>query len=592
MLRVFPHNWTDFTSNGLAVLNNATNVKVTKEINGDYSLTFDLNADDGKWQYINYNALILCEGQLFRVYKKNQKKDGSLTRTAECVHVSTSDLSAELIVNIPDLINKTPREIITAVLTSGKFHIMSDAEVAALGMSWVSEATDFLSASKLSGIDFIKKLLEILKKGELYIDNYKIAIVNRIGRDTGLILSMANNLKSIEEEGVASITNRLYVFGKDDMPLPTPGGYIESSSSISAYGLRVGYATFDTVDDPAELLQKANWLFDANNPKRLDYPAVTHKVSMVDLYKLYGDKYKIGLGDSVVIKNEVLGINETKRVVKIEYYPYSPQQSEVTLGYPPATYNDFFERLAQTYTTVKKATIQSSGNIKADYLENIRSKLQTEVNEAAVDALMHDHADLYVDNLNDPQKAILIGKGIFAIANSKKENGDWDWRTIATGDRVVADEVDAAWVYAGALVGNVFKTAETGKRIEITSNCFKIYNAANKLEGMAFGDGVGTNYGDMFFYNPVAGGPSEVAMKIYNTLGDGFVIAPEGSYGLQIGVPNKTVIAVGNWECGGAALKDLNDGLNPYLTANGISGTVTFGDKTITVVDGQITGIT
>lgn len=453
MLRVFPHDCTDFTTNGLVVLNNATNVKVTKEINGEYSLSFAMNADDEKWQYINYNALVLCEGQLFRVYKKNQKKDGTLNRTAECIHVSASDLAAEFSPNVPDLINKTPREILTSVLASGKFHIMSDAEVSALGMSWVSESTDFLSTSKLFGTDLIKKLIEILKKGELYIDNYNIAIVNRVGKDTGMILSMANNLKSIEEEGVASLQNRLYVFGKDDMPLPTSGGYIESTDSIAAYGLRVGYATFDTVDDPAELLQKAQWLFDENNPKRLDYPNVTHKVSMVDLYKLYGNNYKVSLGDSVVIKNEVLGVSETKRVVKIEYYPYSPQQSEVTLGYPPATYNDFFEKLAQTHATVKKATI-SSGNIKADFLENIRSKLQTEVNAAAVNALMHDHADLYVDNLASPQKAILIGKGIFAIANSKKVNGDWNWRTIATGDKIVADEVNANWVYAGLITGN------------------------------------------------------------------------------------------------------------------------------------------
>jgi hypothetical protein len=458
-------------------------------------------------------------------------------------------------------------------------------------MSWVSEATDFLSTSKLFGTDFVKKLLEILRKGELYVDNYKIAIVNRIGRDTGIVLSMANNLKSIEEEGVASITNRLYVFGKDDMPLPTAGGYIESSSSIAAYGLRIGYATFDTVDDPGELLQKANWLFDSNNPKRLDYPDVTHKVSMVDLHKLHGDKYKIGLGDSVVIKNEVLGVNETKRVVKIEYYPYSPQQSEVTLGYPPATYNDFFEKLASTYTTVKKATIQSNGNIKADYLENIRSKLQTEVNEAAVDALMHDHADLYVDSLNYPQKAILIGKGIFAIANSKKEKGDWNWRTIATGDRVVADEVDANWIYAGVLVGNTFKTAETGKRIEMSSNCLKTYNAANKLEGMAFGDGVGTNYGDILFYNPVTGG-SQVAMRIYNTVGDGFAIVPEGNYKLQLGYPDKTTLPVGIWNCANAAFVGLNDGASYYLKENGISGTFTTADgKTVTVNNGLITSI-
>lgn len=72
---------------------------------------------------------------------------------------------------------------------------------------------------------------------------------------------------------------------------------------------------------------------------------------------------------------------------------------------------------------------------------------------------------MYVDDVNNPTKAILIGDGIFAISNSKV-GGDWNWRTIATGDKVIADEVDAGWVYAGGISADQITTGKlTADRI-------------------------------------------------------------------------------------------------------------------------------
>ncbi|NLD50582.1 MAG: hypothetical protein GX660_25860, partial [Clostridiaceae bacterium] len=111
----------------------------------------------------------------------------------------------------------------------------------------------------------------------------------------------------------------------------------------------------------------------------------------------------------------------------------------------------------------------AKGNIVAQYVDNIRTKLQTEINTNVENALMHNIPDMYVDNVENPTKAILIGAGIFAIANSKKVNGDWDWRTIATGDKVIADEVAASWVYAGNIIADQISTSIPDSKISSAS---------------------------------------------------------------------------------------------------------------------------
>ena len=65
MLKLFEYN---NSSNLLAVLNNAREVKILREINGAYTLSFNCPADE-KADFIRVNRLVECEGQLFRIMK-------------------------------------------------------------------------------------------------------------------------------------------------------------------------------------------------------------------------------------------------------------------------------------------------------------------------------------------------------------------------------------------------------------------------------------------------------------------------------------------------------------------------------------------
>ena len=306
MLRVYDKNATDFNNNGLAILNEATNVQVTRELNGEFKLSFDYPVNSDKWQYLKQRNKVVCEGQQFRIYQKSRNKAGTMTRTVECLHV-ISDASQKHIPYLAPLIGQAPKSIMLTAFAGTDFRIMTEQEVQTLGMQWVTDLTDIMEMSKTNPMEVVKQLIENLGKGELYIDNYNIALVERIGKDTGLYCTLSNNLQSLgdTEEG-SNIITRLYAYGKDGLPLPSdvaPNGYIDSEEGIANFGICEGFIDYDTVEDPQELYQKALWEFSPDNPNRKDMPDLSYSVKLIELNKLYGNNFKLSLGDSIRIKD-------------------------------------------------------------------------------------------------------------------------------------------------------------------------------------------------------------------------------------------------------------------------------------------------
>jgi hypothetical protein len=332
----------------------------------------------------------------------------------------------------------------------------------------------------------------------------------------------------------------------------------------------------------------------------IDKPKVSYTADILELKKLkdYGEIESFQIGDSGKMYDPGIEVDTTQRIVGYEYYPYEPKQSVIELANydisKKITYGGMLAGLIQSKQNFEKIKT-AQGTINAAWLENIRSKLQTEINTVMQNALMHDQADLYVDNVNNPTKAIMIGSGIFAIANSKKANGDWNWRTIATGDKVIADEVNALWVYAGAIKASQIDVSEgkiTANQIDVTDLVAERirHPSSENTYGV-----MGGTYGDLIlFYN------NTEFFRIYNGL-DGVSFKCNGLYFLSssgnITQPQHT------WDCRNAIFTGLFNGSSwyatqqwvqskDYLTGSGISGMFTTVDgKTVTVSNGLVTSI-
>lgn len=448
----------DFSGAGLAVLGIASNVKIKEVINGEFLLSFILPRTDPNWQHIqpeNFIKVYDCsqrKDQLFRIRSFDEQRDnsGKLTSNVQCEHVYYDAHDCKFIPAV-ELIGQTPTEVLTYAFSGTRFTI---------GTVEITTMTDIFM-DKVYPSEIVAKLIENVG-GELIKDNWTISLVNKRGSNTGVEFRYGKNQASLKRETDAKgVITRLYPFGKDGLQIAGSLGYIDSPLIDNYDRPRAGHIDYKDIEDPAELLTAAQAEWSTSEKDGIDKPIVTYSGEFIELKKLqeYGDVEAFGLGDIVKIIDEGLDADTTQRIMEYDYYPYEPKKSAISLSNTkPSVYkrnrpSNIIGDMIGSGNYVRDMQT-SSGDINSGWLDNIRTKLQTEINGMVQTALQHVQADIYLDNQTNPTKALILGPGLFAIANSKKPNGDWDWRTIANGDRVVADEVDAAWVYAGAVKAN------------------------------------------------------------------------------------------------------------------------------------------
>lgn len=471
MIKVYPKGTTleqMRTSNGLCVLKQANEVCISQEINATPVLTFAMTTDSKSWQFIRQNNLVLCDGQIYRIYKKSRQKDSKITRTVTALHV-ISEASQRLILTFPKQIGKTPKEIMSKAFENTPFIMVTALPN---GMKWVTEPTDFIDdISKVTPMEITKQLIEKLGKGELYINNYEIALVEKLISNPNTVNATTKlNVKSIsDEEDGTDIITRLYPFGKDDLPLSGDVPYVESPL-IDELGEREGYKEYKDITDPEELRAKAEYEFSEENPKRIDMPNLSYNIGLIDLYKIYGERYKIGLGDSLKITDFDLGLDTVQRIVKYQYYPYSAQSSSVTLGNPPKTFTEALKTLVSSEEKFSHA-LNGEGNLKTSFLENLIKNKSEYITDAilANEVTVHKTGDLWFFENAAGDRAIAIVDGQLAISDTKNADGSWVWTTFIDGKSVTADVINS-----GTLNTDLIELKSTDGKTYLHGNEFRM----------------------------------------------------------------------------------------------------------------------
>lgn len=336
MLRLFKYDAVNFNSGQTAFLGEASKIKVTREINGAHDLSFNHPACGEKAEMIKPNMIVVCEGQAYRIMRTSRQADAEMT--VECSHVYNADAPKFHLQNVPDMIGVKPVQVIQRVFLNSKFTLFSDSELEELGMRRVDYdgfKIDFFSEDKTNPYDVMKTLIESCGKGEIYTDNYKIALVECIGKDRGLRLSLGKNLGGLTvEKDVSDLVTRLYPYGYSDAHIGSVNGgiqYIESPNA-AVYGIRSGYADYSEYKSPQTILERALWEFDSENEKRIDVPDINISGDLTDLSKLaVSDSFEaVDLGDKISVSDG----NERffERVIKIEKYPFEPERTAVSIG--------------------------------------------------------------------------------------------------------------------------------------------------------------------------------------------------------------------------------------------------------------------
>lgn len=312
---------TEFTSNGLGVLNDTVSAVVLEERNGAYELTMEYPADGIHFSDISARCIILAKPnptdspQPFRIYRITKPIGGIVTIYAQ--HISY-DLSG---VAVSPFSANTLAEAISAMqshaLPSDQPFILTTDMNKGTGLSITTPAS---FRAMMGGQE--NSLIDIYG-GEYSYDKYSISLNANRGEDRGFTLRYGKNLTSFEQdENCAAVYSHIYPYWTDGTTtievnngeygklVPTTGTELPYTKilpkDLSSY--------FENQPTAADLLTTAKYYV---SKAQLGVPKVSLTVSFAQLEENGIDR--VNLCDTVTVVFPKMGVNAKAKVVTAEY---------------------------------------------------------------------------------------------------------------------------------------------------------------------------------------------------------------------------------------------------------------------------------
>lgn len=282
-----------------------------------------------------------------------------------------------------------------------------------------------------------KKLIDVLG-GEIQFrvvgDDIYIDYLKRVGEVKTTEIALSKNMKSItRERDPSEYVTRLIPLGakiSDDseerITIEGVNGkiYVDDGRGINDYGIHVGYVEWDDVTDPQLLYAKANkWLLD--NGKVL----VKYSITALDLSLLGLDIDDFERGNTHPIKNALIGIDDTARIIKKNIDITDDTKGTIEVG-------DKFKTLTEIRQDQKRETVAAV-------------KVIQRVNG---DYVSKTDKDRVVEMVNDSTKKVTIDRnrlevnsdkfGLSADGTLTARDVDISGRFQATGTRSPATDVN------------------------------------------------------------------------------------------------------------------------------------------------------
>ena len=518
MIRLYDRKETDFTTNGLRILQPIA-CAVTEEINGDYSLQITMPTWDTKIQNESIIKAPTPHGdQLFRIY------DAEIDALGDNVYYARHifyDLLDDFIEDLRPT-NATGAEALAVILSGTGFTGESDITTKSTAYyEMMDPVTAILGGQSNDDNAFINRW-----GGELERDNYTVRMKYHLGADRGVSIRYRKNLTGLTvETNMDSVVTRIYPTGRaagGQTLLTLPEKYVDSpyvDSYVRPKISRVDYSDIEVGDDMTqeEAYDALRTAAQAEFANGLDKPKLSAKVEFVPLeateeYKGIAALEKVYLGDTIHVYHEPLGIHLDTEVVKYEYDCLTQRYNSIELGTPAVT-------------------IGAMGSVVQAAIQNAKEEAKTAAKDYSagvqqLNNLMANALGFYKTEQKQPD-----GSSIYYLHNKPKladSNIIWKWTVdgfawttdghtwqngiTADGNLVIktisAIGIIANWIVAGLLRsenGRVYfdldgNEAAVSKLISATNEATDVYADIGKIiwadggtsKGMSLHSGDGT----------------------------------------------------------------------------------------------------
>ncbi len=482
-IAVYDKDETDYVYRRLGFLQNAKDVCITQSINGSYELELTLPQGNSKWGFVEVERKIGYDGRIFRIKRIEGTKimaDSLLQDTCR-THVQYID----------DMIGKPAYEIFEAIFKNSPYvTVLPESELRALGLEPVDDEIDFFEASKKTPIGCLNALMETLKKyrihSEIYIDNERIGLVRRLGKDRGIVIDQRYNGCTITPTiDTYTLVTKLYPYGKDDLPLDQSykmladgtlqelgntdngKGYI-LSPNYDILGEYEGFSNFDEITDQDDLLSAAQLQFDSKNIERIDIPKYSVEIKLIDI------KGEVKLGDTVTVNDLDNGIKSKQRVITTKTYPYEPHKNSILVGVPPITNQEAFTGMFSA-TQYLRLHRNEKKELKTPVIEFMKKNTDVTVenNGTFQKIAQYETGAMFVSPNGKYAVAIIDGKIKIGVADSSKADG-WNW--IGVFGHGEGDNAAQTYLYT-----NLITIMSESGELKIEDNLIQMFDSAETL---------------------------------------------------------------------------------------------------------------
>ena len=416
------------------------------------------------------------------------------------------------------------------------------------GYTYTTNWQNTVDAIKTKLIEKFGGEIQVRKATESGQTVYYIDYLKQIGVTSTTAIELAVNLQSVSQDiDATSIITRLYPLGaklegsEDRVKISSVNGgkpYIENTTLKAKYGLISGTMIWNDVTTPAALMSKATAAMNSGNKIKTQY-----MITALDLSKAGYDFQSFGLGNSYPIKNSLMGINDTLRVIGLTIDLDVPYQSQLTVGDKFATLTG----LTATNIASLNAKIDNIVVEQKDFASEIVAK-QTALIRGADGGCVYQRLD---PTTGLPMETIYLNEASIEASTHAlriNNNGIGFWSGQAggalTGEYTKAWTIDGTfntdYIFAEEIAGVKFNNAngdfqvkEDGTLIAkkaLTYN-LRVTNAIMQLSGM-------DDYIQFILSSQGGGGyirMHHAGLEAYTTQGTGLAFRPASIIGAESG---------------------------------------------------------
>lgn len=493
---------TNFNKNGDITLQLNTGTLRVELNTGINEIEFEIPYDKQKrWKKVNEWGVVKCKvfysknRQLYRIYNVTK---GMFGLKCSARHIFFDLIKHTILDNRAVATNG--QRALDIILDGTNFKGHSDIEKIATAYFVKLNAIQAINGDK-------ENSFRNRWGGEMLYDNFDIYVNTRIGKDNGIRIKYKRNMEDVSlTVDRDSIITKGCPVAYDGKMLPEK--YI-CSQLISKYPL-ICEGFIDVSDlklkDPEnqddEGFDTEEELYNAMRERMaylynngLDKPKVSGSVKLANLantidYKDFKNLERVGIGDTVTIDHEEIGIDIKTRCIVIEWDLVTEEIINTEFGDVEVNYFDKQEIANGKLENI----LNNNGTVNPSKMEGVIDALQTKF-KALRDVAQPQHVlgMLFEDKIKGSKTygAMAIGSMGFMIASERtKDDKDWNWRTFGSGQGFFADwlvgnlrtvliqNMDASFEIdlnkpGGALFRNNDKDA-----ILIENNMIKLFNWA------------------------------------------------------------------------------------------------------------------